>query len=117
MPAEIATIETPELGDRSYAIFTGTGAVVVDPQRDIDRVLALLSEPGARLTHVLETHIHNDYVSGGPSSAGSPVPRWSFRRGSRWDTSAGRSRTASGSRSATLIVPWHGTPPGIPRPI
>jgi hydroxyacylglutathione hydrolase len=66
VPAEIATIETPELGDRSYAIFTGTGAVVVDPQRDIDRVLALLSDRGARLTHVVETHIHNDYVSGGP---------------------------------------------------
>ena len=73
---EIATIETPELGDRSYAIFTGTGAVVVDPQRDIDRVLAVLSDRGARLTHVLETHIHNDYVSGGPELCRSPVPRW-----------------------------------------
>jgi len=40
------------------------GAVVVDPQRDIDRVLSLLSDRGARLTHVVETHIHNDYVSG-----------------------------------------------------
>jgi hydroxyacylglutathione hydrolase len=64
VPAEIATIETPELGDRSYAIFTGAGAVVVDPQRDIDRALSLLSDRGARLTHVVETHIHNDYVSG-----------------------------------------------------
>jgi hydroxyacylglutathione hydrolase len=66
VPPEIATIETPELGDRSYAIFAGGEAVVVDPQRDIDRVLALLSEHGARLSHVVETHIHNDYVSGGP---------------------------------------------------
>jgi hydroxyacylglutathione hydrolase len=66
VPPEIATIETPELGDRSYAIFSGGEAVVVDPQRDIDRVLALLSEHGARLSHVVETHIHNDYVSGGP---------------------------------------------------
>ncbi len=66
VPADIATIETPELGDRSYAIFSGTDAVVVDPQRDIDRVLAVLSDRGARLSHVLETHIHNDYVSGGP---------------------------------------------------
>lgn len=66
VPAEIATIETPELGDRSYAILTGTGAVVVDPQRDIDRVLGVLSDRGARLTHVVETHIHNDYVSGAP---------------------------------------------------
>jgi hydroxyacylglutathione hydrolase len=64
VPPEILTIETPELGDRSYAIVAGTEAVVVDPQRDIDRVLELLSARGARLSHVLETHIHNDYVSG-----------------------------------------------------
>ena len=66
MPFEIRTIETPELGDRSYAILAGDQAVVVDPQRDIDRVLAVLAEHGTRLSHVLETHIHNDYVSGGP---------------------------------------------------
>jgi hydroxyacylglutathione hydrolase len=66
VPPEIATIETPELGDRSYVIFAGAEAVVVDPQRDIDRVLELLSEHGVRLTHVVETHIHNDYISGGP---------------------------------------------------
>jgi glyoxylase-like metal-dependent hydrolase (beta-lactamase superfamily II)/rhodanese-related sulfurtransferase len=66
VPPAIATIETPELGDRSYIIFAGDHAVVVDPQRDIDRILALLSDRGSRLDHVLETHIHNDYVSGGP---------------------------------------------------
>jgi glyoxylase-like metal-dependent hydrolase (beta-lactamase superfamily II)/rhodanese-related sulfurtransferase len=43
--------------------------LVVDPQRDIDRVLALLDEHRVRLTHVLETHIHNDYVTGGPALA------------------------------------------------
>ena len=69
VPPDIATIETPELGDRSYVIFAGTGAVVVDPQRDIDRVLAVLADRGAQLTHVVETHIHNDYVSGGSELA------------------------------------------------
>jgi hydroxyacylglutathione hydrolase len=64
VPPEILTIETPELGDRSYAIVAGGEAVVVDPQRDLDRVLELLSDRGARLSHVVETHIHNDYVSG-----------------------------------------------------
>jgi hydroxyacylglutathione hydrolase len=38
---------------------------VVDPQRDIDRVLSLLDKHGTRLAYVLETHIHNDYVTGG----------------------------------------------------
>ena len=66
VPPEIATIETPELGDRSYAVIAGEHAVVVDPQRDIDRVLAVLAEHGTTLSHVFETHIHNDYVSGGP---------------------------------------------------
>ena len=66
VPPEIATIETPELGDRSYVVIAGDQAAVVDPQRDIDRVLEVLSGRRITLSHVLETHIHNDYVSGGP---------------------------------------------------
>ena len=61
----IVPIETPTLGDRSYLVHDGDVAFVVDPQRDIDRVTDLLAEHGVRLTHVLETHIHNDYVTGG----------------------------------------------------
>ena len=61
----IVPIETPTLGDRSYLVHDGEVAFVVDPQRDIDRVLDLLDEHGVRLTHVFETHIHNDYVTGG----------------------------------------------------
>ncbi|WP_350276411.1 MBL fold metallo-hydrolase [Kribbella sp. HUAS MG21] len=61
----IRTIETPSLGDRSYLVHDGDVAFVVDPQRDIDRVLALLRTEAVRLTHVFETHIHNDYVTGG----------------------------------------------------
>jgi hydroxyacylglutathione hydrolase len=62
---EIDTIETSSLGDRSYLATDGQEAVVIDPQRDIDRVLALVADRGVRVTHVLETHVHNDYVSGG----------------------------------------------------
>jgi hydroxyacylglutathione hydrolase len=61
----VVPLETPTLGDRSYLVHDGEVAFVVDPQRDIDRVLALLDEQGLRLTHVLESHIHNDYVTGG----------------------------------------------------
>lgn len=63
--ADILTIETTSLGDRSYLATDGQVAVVVDPQRDIDRVLHLADAHGLRITHVLETHIHNDYVTGG----------------------------------------------------
>ena len=61
----IVPIETPTLGDRSYLAHDGEVALVVDPQRDIDRVLELAEEAGVRITHVFETHIHNDYVTGG----------------------------------------------------
>ncbi len=61
----VSIIETSGLGDRSYMIDEGGVAVVVDPQRDIDRVLDLARDRGVRITHVLETHIHNDYVTGG----------------------------------------------------
>lgn len=61
----IITIETPSLGDRSYLVHDGEVAFVIDPQRDIDRVLETLEEHRVRLTHVFETHIHNDYLTGG----------------------------------------------------
>ena len=59
----VSIIETSGLGDRSYVVSGDGVAVVIDPQRDIDRVLAAVGD--ARITHVLETHIHNDYVTGG----------------------------------------------------
>ena len=62
---EILTIQTPSLGDRSYLVTDGAAAFVVDPQRDIDRVLTLTANRGIAVTHVFETHIHNDYVTGG----------------------------------------------------
>ena len=62
---EILQVDTPSLGDRSYLATDGTVALVVDPQRDIDRILALAGERGVRITHVFETHLHNDYLTGG----------------------------------------------------
>lgn len=61
----IIPIETPTLGDRSYLVHDGRVAFVVDPQRDIDRVLELAGREQVRITHVFETHIHNDYLTGG----------------------------------------------------
>jgi len=61
----IVALETPTLGNRSYLVHDGELAFVVDPQRDIDRVLDLLDEHEVRLVEVLETHRHGDYVTGG----------------------------------------------------
>jgi glyoxylase-like metal-dependent hydrolase (beta-lactamase superfamily II)/rhodanese-related sulfurtransferase len=61
----VEVVETPELGDRSYVAHDGTTAVVIDPQRDIDRIEGLLIAHRLRCAFVAETHVHNDYVSGG----------------------------------------------------
>lgn len=39
-------------------------AVVVDPQRDIDQYLTFAREHGLRLTHVVLTHLHADFLAG-----------------------------------------------------
>ena len=61
----VVALDTPTLGDRSYLAHDGDVGFVVDPQRDIDRVNDLLEQHQVRLTHVFETHLHNDYVTGG----------------------------------------------------
>ncbi|HYO85783.1 MAG TPA: MBL fold metallo-hydrolase [Dermatophilaceae bacterium] len=63
--ASIVTIETASLGDRSYLVHDGSVAFVVDPQRDIDRVQAAAADAGVSIVAILETHIHNDYLTGG----------------------------------------------------
>lgn len=61
----VDTLETEGLGNRSHLAGGTRAAVVVDPPRDIDRVLAEAARRGVRIVAVAETHVHNDYVSGG----------------------------------------------------
>ena len=60
----VITIETPSLGDRTYVVHDGDVALVVDPQRDVDRVIDAAESAGVHITHVFESHVHNDYASG-----------------------------------------------------
>lgn len=39
-------------------------AIVIDPDRDIDRYLEIARRNQLRIAHIFETHLHNDYVSG-----------------------------------------------------
>lgn len=39
-------------------------AAVIDPKRDVDTYLELARLNGLRITHVMETHIHADFLSG-----------------------------------------------------
>ena len=54
------------LGHQSYIVTDEQSGVaaVVDPRRDVDIYLEAMKRNGSRITHILETHIHNDYVTG-----------------------------------------------------
>jgi hydroxyacylglutathione hydrolase len=55
-----------ELGNASFLITdVDRGvAVVIDPLRDVDAYLSRADALGVRVTHALDTHLHNDFVSG-----------------------------------------------------
>jgi hydroxyacylglutathione hydrolase len=61
---DVEVFVTGGLGDNSYLLITGDEAAVVDPQRDAWRFLRAAQARGAVIRAVLETHVHNDYVSG-----------------------------------------------------
>ena len=63
-PMDLELFQTPGLGDSSYLLADGRDAVLVDPQRDAWRFVKAATERGLRISHVLETHVHNDYLSG-----------------------------------------------------
>jgi hydroxyacylglutathione hydrolase len=56
----------PKLAHTSYLIVCqGKGeAVVIDPNRDVDQYNQAATAEGAKITHITETHIHADFVSG-----------------------------------------------------
>jgi hydroxyacylglutathione hydrolase len=64
MDARIESFATRSLADSSYLLAVGSDALLVDPQRDAWRFLAAAEARGLTVRYVLETHVHNDYVSG-----------------------------------------------------
>jgi hydroxyacylglutathione hydrolase len=59
-------IYNDHLAQASYLLgCAATGeALVIDPNRDVEQYIALAQREGLRITHVTETHIHADFVSG-----------------------------------------------------
>jgi len=74
MVMDVEVFVTGGLGDNSYLLVSGDEAAVVDPQRDAWRFLHAAQARGAVIRAVLETHVHNDYVSGAHEIRAS-VPR------------------------------------------
>jgi len=62
----VEAIPASELGNASFLVADtdrGVG-LVIDPLRDIERYLHIASDLHIKLTHALDTHLHNDFVSG-----------------------------------------------------
>jgi hydroxyacylglutathione hydrolase len=61
---------------------------VIDPTRDVDDYLRIAKEEGLRITHVLETHVHADFVSGSAELkarlGGEPKVHASGMGGAEW---------------------------------
>src|SRR3979411_3123788 len=63
-PVQIDHFYLSCLAHASYLIGSGGVAAVIDPQRDVDIYLSDAAEKGLRIEHVIETHLHADFVSG-----------------------------------------------------
>jgi len=64
--AKIEQFVVEGLGHQSYLVTdeASGSAAVVDPRRDVDVYLQAADRADVHITHVLETHIHNDYITG-----------------------------------------------------
>ncbi|CAM5489188.1 MBL fold metallo-hydrolase [Streptomyces viridochromogenes] len=79
----VDTLEFEGLGNRSYLAGGPSAAVVIDPPRDIDQVIAAAARRGVRIAFVAETHVHNDYVTGGLELARVTGARYLVPAGAR----------------------------------
>jgi hydroxyacylglutathione hydrolase len=52
------------LAHASYLIGSEGIAAVIDPQRDVDIYIEAAKEKGFKIKHIVETHLHADFVSG-----------------------------------------------------
>lgn len=65
----IVQIARPARGDLSFAVISGGKAALIDPMRHIEVYRELVQEAGATITHLFDTHVHADHISGGPALA------------------------------------------------
>lgn len=66
---EIRQLNRRGKGCLSYIVISAGEAAVIDPSRAVEIYEAQLARAGARLIHVLDTHVHADHLSGGPALA------------------------------------------------
>ncbi len=54
----------PGIAHSSYIVAGDRACAVIDPERDISRYLDFALTTGLAITHILETHLHADFISG-----------------------------------------------------
>jgi len=54
----------PKIAHSSYLLGGEENCAIVDPSRDVDRYIAAAKNMGFKITHILETHLHADFISG-----------------------------------------------------
>jgi glyoxylase-like metal-dependent hydrolase (beta-lactamase superfamily II) len=64
-------VQFDRLGKASlaYLLVSDDEAIVIDPPRDVGPIMRAMEEAGAHLVAVVDTHVHADYLSGGPKMA------------------------------------------------
>ncbi len=72
---QIETFRVAGLGHQSYLISDPESgqAAVIDLRRDIEVYLDAAARARVTITHVFETHVHNDYITGARELAGRIV--------------------------------------------
>ena len=110
----VIAFDAPGLGDRSYLVHDGSVGAVIDAQRDTAPYLGTAAGLGIEIVLVLETHIHNDYVSGGLSLARRTGAAYGVPAGEQVDFAAecdaldeGAVRSVGGLRLTVLATPGH----------
>src|ERR687888_2237748 len=63
---EVEVFRAKELGNSSFLVADpdAGAAVAIDPMRDIDQYLSRAEKLQVRIQSSLETHVHNDFISG-----------------------------------------------------
>ena len=60
----IQSFFVPGLAHLSYLLGGKGTCAIIDPRRDIEEYIAVAKTMGMRITHILETHLHADFISG-----------------------------------------------------
>jgi glyoxylase-like metal-dependent hydrolase (beta-lactamase superfamily II)/rhodanese-related sulfurtransferase len=63
-PVQVERFYLGCLAHASYMVASEGVAAIIDPQRDVDIYVEAATAAGCRIEHIVETHLHADFVSG-----------------------------------------------------